>query len=284
MPRNGLVRRSIDANLPEGAAWKVAPGGDLDKLLDGIGACRDSDVVALSKLSVVRDPFKAEDIEQLEKEYGFSPDPTLSDTQRRARVAALAFAPRSTGAGDYLEARLREAGFDVHVYDNDPPVNPDMLIGARFHAMCGFETSVCGYEGAQCGGWNGGEYIVNGDLYRREVNFTTACGLEESVCGYYEAMCGSFVEARNLVLPDAPPEPTWPLVFFIGGDVTRDIDGTILDIERVVIPDNLRALFRTIVLRFKPLYTWAAVAVEWSPTGEWEGYGFFPYGNSAYGL
>lgn len=286
MPDRGLSRRAYDANLPDGAAWDVAPGGDFDKLLNGIGAIDDVEVEALRVVANVRDPWKTDDIATLEQEYGFTVDPSLTDAQRRARVAALAYATKGTGSRSYLQARLHEAGFtNLFVYDNSPAIDPDHVMGAQYYAMCGYETSVCGHESAICGGWGGGEYIANGDQYTRGIAWSTACGLAESVCGYYEAVCGSFVEDRQLVRPTAPPAGTWNFVFFIGGAVTRDdITGAIIDIEFVTVPENLRALFVQIVTRHKPLYTWAAVAVEWAPVEPWTGYGFFPYGNSAYGL
>jgi hypothetical protein len=282
---DSLSRRAYDANLPDGAAWIIAPSGDMDKLFDGIAAGEDLAIDNLRGLSDTRDPWKTTDIVTLEREYGMLPDPSLTDAQRRARVAALAYAPKGTGSRSYLQARLHEAGFtNLFVYDNSPNVDPDHLVGARYHAMCGFETSVCGNEAALCGGWGGGEYIANGDRWSRNIAWTTACGLAESVCGYYEATCGAFIESRDLITPDPPPAGTWNFVFFIGGAVIRDGLGAIIEIEQITIPENLRALFVTVVTRHKPLYTWAACAVEWAPVEPWTGYGYFPYGNSAYGL
>jgi hypothetical protein len=54
----------------------------------------------------------------------------------------------------------------------------------------------------------------------------------------------------------------WPFVFFLGGAVTRDEAGIITAVSRVNIAVNQRQLFRAIVLRYKPVHSWAIAIIH----------------------
>lgn len=158
-----LSRGSIDTMLPEGAAWSVAPGGDFDKLLDGVAEIEDETISEVNALANIRNPEKTTILSDLEKEYGIVTDNSLTETQRRALLKSLAYAPRSTASKTYLQERLHEAGFtDFFVYDNNPAVNPNRFITDSHSAVCGNEESVCGNETAYCSAYTGGEYVANG--------------------------------------------------------------------------------------------------------------------------
>jgi hypothetical protein len=181
MPK-GLSRSAYDAHLPDGAAWEIAPDSDSDKLFDGLGEIEDGVKDDLEGLALARDPNKTTDLESLEKEYGILTDPTLTEAQRRANLAALVYATRGTGSKSYLQARLHEAGYtDFFVYDNDPVADPDPLITPN------------------------GEYVVNGDIYSQSVDYEAACGISTTVCGNNNAVCGNFISARALITYTAPP-------------------------------------------------------------------------------
>ena len=53
----------------------------------------------------------------------------------------------------------------------------------------------------------------------------------------------------------------WGLVFFIGGDVTRDGSGFVTALEDVNIPTTRLSEFYDIVLAIKPMHSWAAMNV-----------------------
>ena len=57
---NSLSRAIIDAHLPDGAAFAVAPGGDFDKLLQGVADCDDLVLDDLRALNKVRDPLSTD--------------------------------------------------------------------------------------------------------------------------------------------------------------------------------------------------------------------------------
>lgn len=77
----------------------------------------------------------------------------------------------------------------------------------------------------------------------------------------------------------------WRQVFFIGGAATRDSVGRITAIDVVEIPENKRMALREIILRFKPVTTFCGLRVSFvSSEGADVGYGYFPFGISAFGL
>jgi hypothetical protein len=51
-------------------------------------------------------------------------------------------------------------------------------------------------------------------------------------------------------------------VFFIGGNATRDSDGRITSIDVSVIDEKLKPRFRNLVLRYKPLHSWAVALIN----------------------
>jgi hypothetical protein len=56
----------------------------------------------------------------------------------------------------------------------------------------------------------------------------------------------------------AIPADSWPLVFFVGGAVTRAGDGSILTIEEVVLPIEKEKLVTDPIIGFKGSFTWCA--------------------------
>ena len=53
-------------------------------------------------------------------------------------------------------------------------------------------------------------------------------------------------------------------LFFIGGAATRNAEGQITDVARVTIPEAQLATFRSLVLRYKPVSSWAiAIVRDW---------------------
>lgn len=265
---DSIIRAAYRALLPDGQAWAVKPGSDLDLLFDGIAI---NDMVLkdfLSTISNIRNPFLVEEdlIPDLEKEYGISTDETLSIQERREQLAAIVYATRGTGSRTYLQDRLHEAGFtNLFVYHNSPAVNPNDFIVDRAGMWCGMTEAVCGHEDAFCALFDGGEYVVNGDIYDQTVGYDALCGGLNSVCGNQEAVCGNVTSTKELIeytVPDT--DGNWNLVFFVGGTVERDGTGAIIDIEIVPIESKLRESLRRIILRHKPATSWGALSVRFT--------------------
>jgi hypothetical protein len=58
----------------------------------------------------------------------------------------------------------------------------------------------------------------------------------------------------------APDDPAyWPLIFFVGGDVYRNGDGSIRSVAVVSVPAIRKQELHRLILRIKPLGIWAAM-------------------------
>lgn len=195
-----LIKGAYEAMQPDGPIHAQEAGGDTDLLFDGIADNETRVQEFLATLAKIRDPFLTPVLADLEKEYGIITDLDLTEAERRENLAALVYATRGTGSRSYLEARLHEAGFtDLFVYNNSPAVDPNLFITQGYGSWCGDEETVCGNEEAFCSLYEGGEYVVNGDIFNQCVDQLAVCGNEDIVCGNGEAFCGNFQELKTPV-------------------------------------------------------------------------------------
>ena len=173
-------RTVIESLLPAGSAWFVKSGGDLDKLIEGVGASLDDIRDFLADFARVRDPGQTPILADLEREYGIIPDPNLTEEQRRDLLNGVVYAAPGFGA-DYLQAKLRAAGFDdIFVYQNEgPAVNPAFYVEGTYAAWCGGEDSFCGSATAYCGFDSGGGQLLIND---RPDDATTGIPDDATLC------------------------------------------------------------------------------------------------------
>lgn len=264
-----LSRSVINAILPEGAFWEPAADDDYDKLLNGIANNTEIVYNAMSDLSCLRCPETTTILSDLEKEYGIIPAALATESQRRSRLAAFMYRRAGNGSAELLQSKLRESGFtDVYVHVNSPAVDPNIFLAQAFNMVCG---DVLGFSGndAQCGEPDaycsavGGELVVNGDLFESSPNYVNLCG-EDIGCGE-DVLCGDFDGYKSASIDVFYEVPTdagyWPLIFFVGGPATRDINGYITNIDFYVLPTERRLEFRRIILRFKPMHSWGGLIV-----------------------
>jgi hypothetical protein len=61
----------------------------------------------------------------------------------------------------------------------------------------------------------------------------------------------------------SPPKPYWSLIFFVGGDVTRNDDGSIANVAVVSVPAARRQELHRLILRIAPMGIWAAMMVKY---------------------
>lgn len=169
---------------PNAGAFDLIEQEDLDRLLDGMDLNAETVVDFLATLADLRDPDLTPILEDLEREYGFLFNPNLTEDERRAQLAALVYASTINGSKDDLEGALTRAGFNVKVYQNDPPVDPANFFGDEYLMEAGGVAAYAG-EPSAVAGLGGGDILLS---------------------------------ARNdpYILPDDPNR--WPYVFFIAGD------------------------------------------------------------------
>ncbi|MGL4368934.1 MAG: hypothetical protein ACRCUT_04580 [Spirochaetota bacterium] len=268
MPQLSAPRQILNSLWPEGKFWTPADGDDYDLLLDGIsdncGAVKDD----LSQLAYLRDPMRTPILSDLEKEYAVIPAAESTESERREYLSSVKYNRSTLGAYDTLQEKLRAAGFEnVYVHVNSPAVDPAIFLERAFNMTCGDllpggNAAECGEAEAICAAI-GGELVVNGDLYSQEPNYVNLC--DESVNAGDTVYCGDFDgyksqdDAASYVIPTEAGY--WPLIFFVGGEATRDVNGYLTEIEFYSVPAQRRVEFRRLILKYKPLFSWGGLIV-----------------------
>lgn len=253
-----ISRGTFDSLLPPGAAWSVEQDGDLDKFLDGISDNSEEIREFLSSLAFIRDCQNTPILSDLEKEYGLQPNSNLSLQERIDRLCA-AKTSRSGFGADYMQDKLQQAGFDVQVHINNPPVDPDLFLFEAFKIYCNDGINAfCGNQNAVCGGV-GGSLIVNGDFYTETQELSVVCASEFAVSGSDRALCGRiFNVKRELITYTIPGDiGYWGLFFFVGGDATRNVSGELTSIEPAEISVSRREEIIRLIVKYKPSHSWA---------------------------
>lgn len=264
-----LSRSVIDTLLPRGPAWEPAADDDYDLLLEGIADNSEAVRLDLEKLRYLRDPAKTSILSDLEHEYGIIPSATATTAERRQRLAFSMFRRSEKPTYELLEEQLNAADFNVYVHANSPAVDPDTFLDENFNMVCG--DTLPGGNDAQCGEAEaicarvGGELLVNGEIFDQEPNYICLCGEALAQCGEPDVgLCGQYDSIALIPILYAVPDVAgyWPLIFFVGGPATRDpVSGEITEIEIASIPIDRRQEFRRIILRYKPMASWAALIV-----------------------
>lgn len=126
------ARQILNALWPDGSFWTPAENDDYDKLLEGIAensqAVRDD----MADLASLRDPMKTTILTDLEKDYGIIYPYDVTEAQRRRALKGFMFNRNISGAYDQLQDKLQEAGFDVIVIPNSPPIDPNTFYDPEY--------------------------------------------------------------------------------------------------------------------------------------------------------
>lgn len=259
----------LSSLLPDGPIWRPAEGKGFDLLLDAMGQNEDRIREYLATLADLRNPDRTPLLSDLEKEYGIKTNNNITEDDRRSQLAGVMFARRADGSLDFLETQLNRAGFNMRVYHNAPAVDPAGLIYGQAQIYCGDTLAQCGEPIAQCASFNG-ELIVNGDVFDMYIDYIVLCGEPLAQCGEPTATAGEFTGVvRDRIIYEIPSGMTteverwWNLIFFVGGEVTRGGGGEITAIDFVNIPIQNRKALKQLILKYKPMHSWAAVAVNW---------------------
>ena len=265
-------RSVLNSLMPEGSFWTPLIGGNYDNLLEGIAENTERVRLDLENLRNLRDPLKTPILSDLEAEYGVIPIQGSTVQQRRDRLKAFMFRRGELPTYQFLQDKLRSAGFDnVFVHANDPAVDPAIFLAQAFNMVCddllpGGNEPQCGEPEAICASL-GGELLVNGEIFQQLPNYTVQCDEPLAQAGDPFATCGDF-DGVNLIPIDydIPVNPGyWPLIFFVGGPATRDpVTGEITDINSYTVSQARRLDFRRIILRYKPMASWGALVVNYA--------------------
>lgn len=268
---DALMTAVFEALLPDGSVWNPKPGAGLEQLLEGMGAADENVVDFLAALARLRDPATTSILDDLEKEYGIVASTTLTEAERRQALAAIVYQGRSTGSAQNLQSVLQASGFDVQVHENSPAVDPDLFLNAFFlmfaegpNAYAGF-IPAGGPPSTAVAGKTGGFLLVNGFSGEQTPLYLAFAGGPSMVADNAIAISGRFDELQidPVFYPVSNDPDTWPLYFFVGGDATRNVAGELTNIETADVPSNRREEFERIILRYKPIHTWAGLIVNY---------------------
>jgi len=262
-----ICKESLISKQPEGSLGDILVDGDEDKLYDGLAGSQNDTMQFLEVIKYARFPEKTIFVDELERDYGIASDASKTGAQRRAALTIEAYKEGGTGSNDDLRYALERGGFGyVNVYDNDPPIDPRLLMDGIIDDRCNEPMTSCCSDPmtATCSENFGlGEFIVNGDMDIFTMTYGDSCADPMNSCcsDPMTATC-SYANYRGSRVTYNPTK-NFALITWIGGEITRDVDGNIVSIARVQIPTDLRDSFRRIVLKYKPLDRWAAVMVEY---------------------
>lgn len=125
---------------------------------------------------------------------------------------------------------------------------------------------------AFCGSTRGGGvYVVNGDVFVSAPAYL-GCGNDIELCGYIAsatnvtAVCGQYYSLgyAPVIWPSPADESVWPLIFFIAASATYDSNGYIVGFVNGACPQSMRQFLIELILRFKPMHTWAGLLVDFT--------------------
>jgi len=259
-----FLRAAFEALLPPGAIWTAEYGAGLDQLISGIVGNNVDIKLFLDKLASLREPEKTEILGSLEREFGAIPAYGATESQRRNNLETAKTRRGSLKNAEYLEFILRDAGFDVYVHINDPPVDPDQFLFEAFSMFLGEESATFGEPTAVFGGI-GGYLAVNGELVRETSVISFVFGSDDFVFGGWDAYFGErYAVDSEPVVYTIPADPGyWGLFFFVGGAATRNPSGELIDIEAAEVEVFRRPEFERIILQLKPMHSWAGLIVQY---------------------
>jgi len=267
---DSVSRAVIDALFPKGSLWQVKSQGDLDNFLDGMAQNDDDIADALACLACVRDPFRTPILADLEREYGVVTDLRLTEETRRNQLASLVYPSDNNGDLDNLRNALVAAGFPVQVHANSPAVDPDIFLNSVPFMVAGGDTAFAGFVPSGGGastaiaGKTGGDLLVNGNIFEQVPDYIAVAN--NMYAGNTEGFAGSFLEYRqDKIFYPIPDDPnSWPFFFFVGGDATRNAQGELTVIDTVDIPLEQKTVFERIILKYKPIHSWAGIIVNYT--------------------
>jgi hypothetical protein len=274
--------------MPQGSAWSPAYEGFLDRILDAVADNGEAVRKALEKLSYIRNPYLCpiELLPDLEREFGIGGNEGLAEKDRREALAAVRYKIASLATVAKLQRYLDKAGFGRGGYglivtnNGSPAVNPIQEPGVEYsHRLSAHEFpsvyaagTAIAFAGMQAAfiGQGGVYYLVNrvqltsrplypqaGQICARAFDGSDEQSGRECA-GYYKVYHDV---AQKYTATDNPLY--WPFAFFVGGEVDRNPDGSIAYVHVVTVPASRREELHKLILRIKPLGTWAAMMISY---------------------
>jgi hypothetical protein len=254
--------------LPKSNAFNITIQKNLTKFFEGLTALPDNFRTYIDNIYFDIFPSTTRSPELWEDQFGIT-YPSSSITTRQNDIDTQ-WKLKGGQSAYYLQSILQDAGFDVQVHENNPKVDPDNFISGLFVMTCGMTTAVCGNDDAYAGK-TGGFILANGFLpdssdLRDYLMVCGGDGFDNVTAGQSIAVCGYF--EQFIIIPKTYEIPDdsdyWDFVFFIGGDATRDpVTHELTFIETVTIDSSRQSEFEKLILKIKPVNTWAGMLIDY---------------------
>jgi hypothetical protein len=250
--------------LPKSEAFSIFIQKNLTKFFEALTCIPDDFRKFVDNVYLDLFPSSTRSIELWESQFGIRvPN---SDMSIRRSTINLTWKLKGGQSAKYLQDKLQQAGFDLQVHENNPVVNPDDFLSANFIMTCGNTWAVCGNNDAFCG-LTGGYVLANGYIADSSDlrDYLAVCG--DVYCGNAIAICGYFeqfiITPKKYIIPD--DSDYWGSVFFIGGNATRNVSTHVLEsIETVQIPTSRQLELENLILKIKPVNTWAGLIIDYT--------------------
>lgn len=260
--------------LPNGRAWRVTISKYLKRLIDGLGYLETSLRAYFDQLWLDILPCNTTKLDEWEEQFGL-PATGLSDSERCSRLDGR-WKALGGQSPYYIQTTLRDAGFDVYVYDwwepgSEPALgshacatahNPLLYLKQRYAAVtlmveCGEALAQCGEAFAEAGNQVDprGYPLVN-KTFATVPDYIMLCGEADAECGETGAECGDYDGfIQEYVDYTVPADPDlWPFFWYVGGPAFGDI--------AQVLPSRKNE-FEELILKIGPLHLWVGVLVEY---------------------
>lgn len=258
---NSLLRKLISGVMPKGSIWTVKIDGFFDALLDALADSLNTVKLKLSELSDIRNAKKTTLLDELERDYGVSFNPNLTESERRTALDSRINAIDNSGSRQELEFALQRAGFPLFVYSNSPAVDPSRFQN-EYEMVAGEDNSFAGEPDAIAGTFFA-KLIINGPIIISKPLYALTAGDEFSFAGEDE----SFAEISDILESEyeyflPTNSNSWPFIFIVGGNAVLSEDGSIISVAFVDIDKNREQELRDIILRYKPMFTWGIIQIR----------------------
>lgn len=258
-----FFRKVIDKAFPSGPPHEPKEDGDYAKWRDATANNFEIIREDVINLKFIRDPSHTPVLDDLEIEFGRIKDNNLSESQRREILESDRFKRATNAQDDDLQTLLDKAGFNLTVYNNGPDgpaVDPAILLDQQFIMQAEGSTNYYAGNDLAFAGRTGGVLLVNEAIVEESFAFfgagTMWAGNDNSAAG---VIAGTKRVTINFPIPTNPDD--WPFVFFVGGDATFNPDGSIATIEQGLVLSTQQKQLETLILKFKPIYTWCGLIV-----------------------
>jgi uncharacterized protein YmfQ (DUF2313 family) len=212
------MKAVFEALLPPGSLWEPAPLLGFDQFLTALGKNANDVYEQMYELGNLRDPRTTPVLSDLEKEYGILTKTNLSEAVRRQQLAAIKYARPGTASDTDLQTILRNAGFDVYVRRNHPPVDPADILATDYLLEAGEVDAFAGEPNA-IAGLSGGELLVNGTIVRTSVDYEAQANGAAMFADEPTAIAGYFTDVTYTPVTYSIPVSSdlWPWIFFVTG-------------------------------------------------------------------